>query len=358
MALIVSLIAAVKERLPQVEFPVHVESSTSMQDMTTPVPFASYLGLAAFPVAALLILVPTIVAMFLRRRDRGLDLNAAPPQYEPPDGLSPAEIVAAWRGESERGSPEVFAATLVDLAARGWVTLVAGDEFVATPTSGGHGQVRPWERSLMDALMPEGAPAVLETYDPVQAEVWDGTYAALVVAADASGRSNPDGGRPDQRWNGLTAVGYSALGIGLVSIFLADVVAAFLIPVGIGAVIGGSIARAITPRRQTHQSAVFLAKVEGFVRVLSTDPAVARRDIAMAIGMPPAAIMATMLPFAIAFDLVNSWFGAFPDLTPADVASTGFGHLTITQVDGLVSSTQTSAQAATTAPDSPSRRPR
>ncbi|MEI6360728.1 MAG: DUF2207 domain-containing protein [Actinomycetes bacterium] len=331
-----------------VVYPRSAFTTAPVEDVRTPdVPLGIWTFLGSIPVAGLFLIVPGIFAAFMRRKDKGVDLNAAPPMYEPPDGLSPAEMVAAWKGEKDAGESRVLAATLVDLAARGWVVLQTGDELVVRPTAGGQGELRPWERDFIDQLMPGGEPAVLQKYDKEHTEVWTSTYGELVTAAKASGRRNPNGDKPDKRWNWLLIVTVVCFVLGFITIFFAGAVAAFLIPVAIGSLIGFFIARLITPRQETQQSAEFIAKVNGLERVLSTDPSVARRDVAIKLGLPPAAVMATMLPFAVVFKLEKSWMGAFPDLTPADFAATGFGFLTLVQINGLVNSTSSSAHAAT-----------
>ena len=336
-----------------VVYPKSAFSTTPVEDVRSPqVPLGVWTFLGSIPVAGLMTIIPAIVAFALRRKDKGVDLNAAPPGYEAPDGLSPAEMMAAWKGKKTSGESRVLAATLVDLTARGWVTLTTDDGLVVAPTAGGQGSLRPWERSFIDELMPGGAPAALEKYDKEHTEVWRSTYDELVSAAEASGRRNPDGDKPDRRWNWLVIVAGVCFIIGFITIFFAGAVAAFVLPVAVGALVGYFIARLITPRRETQMSAQFIAKVKGLQRVLSTDPSAARREVALKLGLPPAAVMATMLPFAIAFKLAKSWIGAFPDLTPDQLATTGFGYLTLYELDNLIDSTQSSTSEATMSPSS------
>jgi uncharacterized membrane protein YgcG len=336
-----------------VVYPRSAFTATPVEDVRSPqVPLGVWTFLGSIPVAGLLTIIPAIVAFALRRRDKGVDLNAAPPEYEAPDGLSPAEMMAAWKGKKARSDSRVLAATLVDLTARGWVTLRTDDGLVVAPTAGGQGPLRPWERSFMDGLMPGGAPAALQKYDKEHTETWRSTYDELVSAAEASGRRNPDGDKPDRRWNWLMIVAVVCFLIGFITIFFAGAVAAFFLPVAVGALVGFLIARLITPRQETQMSAQFIAKVKGLQRVLSTDPSAARRELALKLGLPAAAVMATMLPFAIVFKLAKSWIGAFPDLTPDQLATTGFGYLTLYQLDNLIDSTQSSASSATMSPSS------
>lgn len=331
-----------------VVYPRAAFTSAPVEDIRTPeTALGVWTFLGSLPIAGGLLIIPGIAAAAMRRKDKGVDLNAAPPQYEPPEGLAPAEMMAVWKGEKGAADSRILAATLVDLAARGWVTLQTGSELIVSPTTGGPGPIRPWESAFLNALMPNGEAAVMQKYDSTHTAVWKDSYDELVAAAKTTGLRNPDGEKPDKRWNKLAALAFVCLIVGFITAFFAGAVSAFLLPVGFAALVGFFIARAITPRQETQKSAQFIAKVKGLERVLSTDPAAARRDMALRLGLPPAAVMATMLPFAIVFHLEKSWIGAFPDLTPADFAATGFGYLTLSQIDGLVSSTQSSAQAAT-----------
>jgi len=84
------------------------------------------------------------------------------------------------------------------------------------------------------------------------------------------------------------------------------------------------LARLITPRTETVQSAQFLAKVEGLKKVLGTDTSESRREFAHKLGLPDIAIFATMLPYAVIFDLNEAWSQGFPDLTPEELRRYGF----------------------------------
>jgi hypothetical protein len=338
-------------------YPRSAFTTTPVQVIKAPpaveVPAGVWTFLGSIPFAGGLLVIPGIVAAFLRRKDKGVDLNAEPPQYGPPDDLAPAQMVAAWKGTPAERESRVLVATLLDLTARGWLTMSTDSGLTVARTAGGTGEPREWEQGLLDTLIPNGSTVVFEKYDKEHTEIWEGAYAYLVSEAEQSGRRNPAGDKPDKRWNPLAIVALVALALGIGSTFFGlAAVAAFFIPIGIAALIGFFIARAITPRQETQQSAEFLAKVRGLERVLSTDPSSARRELALRLGLPPVAVMATMLPFALVFKLENSWMGAFPDLTPNDLATTGFGMLTMYDLGNMVSSSNTFAQAATTSPSS------
>jgi uncharacterized membrane protein YgcG len=206
---------------------------------------------------------------------------------------------------------------------------------------------------LVDELVPVDGPVVLDGYDKERTEAWKAEYSSLVAQAEGAGRRNPKGGVPDQRWNPLMFIAVGCFALGILAMFLGQgAITAALIPIAIGSLIGFAVARLITPRQETVQSAEFLAKVRGLKKVLGTDPAAARRELAQRLALPPVAVMATMLPFAVVFDLEDSWLGAFPDLTPADLAMTGFGVASMYDLNHMVDSTNSFAKSATMAPSS------
>ncbi len=305
--------------------------------------------------AGLLAFVPIGIAVSRRRADAGAPVPGAPPQYAPPDGLTPAEMHAAWQGRKGTAESRVLVATLLDLAARRWINVSAapGADLTVEWVGTGTPPLRPWEESLLGAVLKGGRSATLTGYDKGLAELWRSSFRDLVDAQEATGRRNPRGDEPDKRWRWLGLLTLPLLGLGFVSIFF-DVpfLTAVLLTTGVGALLGFFIARAITPRQQTEQSARFLAEVAGFRTVLGTDAAAARREFAQRSGLSPAAIFATMLPFAVVFALEDSWIGAFPDLTPDQLVSSGFYVTSIGSMNSLVSSGTTSVSSAMTAPSS------
>jgi uncharacterized membrane protein YgcG len=305
--------------------------------------------------ALLLAGIPIGLAIALRREDAGAPVPGAPPQYAPPDGLSPAEMSAAWEGRSATTAPRVLVATLLDLAARRWINVStdAGDDLAVTWLGTGTSALRPWEESLLSLVL-KGQPfATVKGYDSLLAAGWKSTVRELVADQEAVGRRNPRGDEPDRRWTWMALVALALLAVGIVSIFIEQpAVSGLAFTAGIGTLIGFFVARAITPRKQTQQSAQFIAKVEGFRKVLGTDPAAARREFAHRSGLTADAIFATMLPYAVVFELESSWIGAFPDLTDEQLTSHGFMVGSVYAIDSLVSSSTTSISSAMTAPSS------
>jgi uncharacterized membrane protein YgcG len=335
-------------------YPRAVFASTPVENLSQGVPTepALYL-LLGMPLALLFGLVPGFAALLLRRRDKGVRMEASPPQYAAPDDLSAAEMVAGWKGPKSRSDSRVLVATLVDLSARGWIHLATESGLVITRTGPGTGALREWEATFLDAFFGGQQVVALTKYDTAHTAKWHTAYDHLVSLAKKSGRRNPEGDVPDKRWNWLKWVALISFVLGFASIMLSRGWFAFaLIPLGIGAFVGFLIARAITPRRETAKSAEFLAKVRGLQRVLDNDPASARREVAQRLGLPPVAVMATMLPFAIVFKLERSWMAQFPDLSEADLSTMAWGVTSMNGLNGMVSSTSSYAGAATTSPSS------
>ena len=311
-------------------------------------------GFALLPAAAIIV-VPAVVAARLRRSDRGAAVPGAPLQYAPPDDLTPAELYAAWRGDAGSNSPRIMLGTLLDLTARRWIDVSSPDSRHLTVTWRGTGvpAMRAWEERLL-ALVLKGQPsASLTAYDAALTTGWRSDYRQLVRDQEADGRRNPKGDEPDRRWRGLGLAAFLLFGVTVAAIFFGGpFLTAVLFTLASATLLSYVVARIITPRKETEQSARFLARVAGFQKVLSTDAAAARREFAQRSGLSPAAVFATMLPYAVVFTLESSWIGAFPDLTPDDLVRSGYYVPTIGMMDSFVSSSTSSMSSATTAPSS------
>ena len=339
-----------------VVYPAAVFTATPRPDVAQGLPSNPAVGVAAALLPALLlVLVPTGIAVSRRRADSGAPVPGAPPQYAPPDDLSPAQLIAAVDGRSGAAAPRAIVATLLDLAARRWidVTTDASGDLLVTWRGTGTPALRPWEQSLAGVIL-KGAPvAALKGYDRELATLWSSTAGELVAEQEATGRRNPRGDAPDRRWRGLGIAAALLIALGFVTLPTGQgFVAALAFTLGIGALVGFLVARAITPRAQTPQSAVLLAKVEGLRVVLGTEAAASRREFAQRTGLSPTALFATMLPYAVVLDVQDAWIGAFPDLTADDLVRSGFVVAGIDAMDGLVSASTSSLSSATTSPSS------
>lgn len=295
-------------------------------------------------------------AIAMRRRERGADMSVAPPMYGPPCGLAPAEMVAARDGI---GSSSVsLMATILDLAARGWLRIAdMGDERVGlSRLEAGSGELRAWEARLMEAAFGNRSTVTLGDYDPGLTVTWTGIGIRLVDEAEAAGFRNPAGGRPDRRW---VWVGVAGAIVAAASAVWLVVGGAAFVP-AVGAVLGGCVvvgaiaATVITPRTETATSARFQAELAGLVKVLGTDPAAGRQVYAQGTGLAPAAIMTTMLPYAVALGLESAWVSAFPDLTGDDLSGFGFDVMGAQLLSALVMSAAQSSSGAVTEPPSSS----
>ena len=312
-----------------------------------------FLGLIiGFVLGGIAIVVPTIVAIATRRRNKGAAIPVAPPQYSPPDSLTAAEMAVAWKGTESDVQSRAIVATLIDLAARRWVDLSQdGKKLTVTKRSSGTDAIRPWEQALIDSVVTGSGTGVIDGYDSTLATTWTNSYKALLDEARASGRRNPEGGKPDQRWNFLSMTGIATFGLGvLLGVLGMTDFTAVLIPLGVGCLIGFGLARLITPRTETSQSAQFLAKVEGLKKVLGTDTSESRREFAHKLGLPASAIFATMLPYAVIFDLNEAWGSAFPDLTQDQLREYGFFAQNAYIWSYLVSDFNSGIRTATTPP--------
>ncbi len=349
-------LAAGEAMTTAVVYPASSFTSTPRENRSQGLPSNPLIGiLGALIPAGLLAAVPIGLAVSRRRADAGAPVPGAPPQYAPPDDLTPAELSAAWEGRAGTVDARVLVATLLNLAERRWINVStdAADDLRVDWVGTGSTPLRPWEESLLGVILKGGSTATLATYDKGMATLWGISVRGLVDEQEAAGRRNPRGDEPDRRWRGLGAVAFALLAVGIISVFVGQAfLASVALTAGIGALVGFFVARAITPRRQTEQSALFLAKVDGFQKVLGTDAAAARREFAQRSGLSPDAIFATMLPFAVVFGLESSWIGAFPDLSPDQLVSHGLYVGSISSMDSLVSSGTSSISSAMTAPSS------
>lgn len=337
-----------------VVWPADAFSQLPIEDIAAP-PLNPLWGVAGTAVPALLfIIIPVVSAGSRRRQDAGAPIPGAPPQYAAPDGLAPAQMAAAWKGSAGAADPRAMLATLLDLAARRWINVRTKGKHLGVEWVGrGEEPMRPWEERLVAQILRGSASVTMEGYDSVLATQWKADFRGLVDEQGAAGRRNDAGDAPDQRWTwiGLTA-GVLLVG-GIVGLFLIPAILAWAsLTLGLGALIGFTAARIITPRRQTPQSARFLAKVAGLEKVLGTDPAASRREFAQRSGLSPIAIFATMLPFAVVLDLEDSWLGAFPDLTAEQLGNYGLHVGSMYAMSSLMSTGTSSMRTATTAPSS------
>lgn len=332
-------------------------------------------------VAAIVVFpIPILIALVLRRRDRGVVIDAAPPQYSPPDGLRPAQLGAALDGKSMDGA-RMTVATLLDLAARGFIQIrqdgmtlsilrPAWHANYANPEDipGHHPseQMQPWEAGLLHAMFSdsrvyaeldaEGQPTwrgidLASTFNPLLASWVASSTLLLTSEAEHHGRRNPHGDRADKKWGWLALAGF--LGA-FASLVLAGITGSTWIAIiampALSLLLGAVAAQRITPRHETKSSALFAAKARGLQVVLSTEPAEARRRFANETGLSPSAIFATMLPYAVMLKVDSDWMAAFPEVTPDDLRAQGLPRLSPTTLSPFMSQAASTFSSATTSP--------
>ena len=174
----------------------------------------------------------------------------------------------------------------------------------------------------------------------------------LVDRAEADGFRNSEGGEPDRRWLWFAGAGAILLvlaGAGFVALDSTLMPAAGA-ALGVCLVAGSIAATLITPRAQTATSARFLSEVAGLRKVLGTESAASRQEFAQRSGLAPAAILATMLPYAVALGLEDAWVAAFPDLGRDELAGAGLDVLSPAGLGAMVTSAVSSTSGALTAP--------
>jgi len=313
-----------------------------------------------FPVALTLSLValvaPSLIVLVLRRRIRGVDIPGSPVQFGPPRGLRPAEIEVSLDGElSSRG----VLATLLDLVARRHITLSSDPGGFLKESridlawwGAGTDTLRPWEGRLTGEIFEGRDRATLEGYDADFASAVKRVRTDLTREAVAAQRLDPQAGSPRRRVGCMAGIGLiltiAAFGFGSVTdnaIFYAGVA-----PVLLALTLGIFIAAYLVPDRETRETARFEAEVEGFKRLLDTDPGAARRDLVQRLGLPDYAVYATFLPYAVLFDLEDAWSGAFPDLTEEQLHSTGLFLVNTAAIHSLMSVGASTVSAASTPP--------
>jgi uncharacterized membrane protein YgcG len=305
-------------------------------------------------VAAIAVMVG--LALAWRRKDVGSRLPLAPPTYGPPCGLAPAEMAAALEGVGSTST--ALMATFLDLAARGWlsISVIDGERVMLTRRNTGTGALRAWEAQLLEVAFGDRSTSTLGEYDPDLGFGWTGIGIRLVDAAEADGFRNPEGGRPDRRWLWVGVVGAGVLVVSLAWLVFLGVAPtpAAGAALGLGLVVGSIAATIITPRAQTPASARLLSEVAGLRKVLGTAPAASRQLFAQTSGLAPAAILATMLPYAVALGLEDAWVAAFPDVEPDELAGYGLEATNASLLSAMLMSAYASTSGSLLPPPSTS----
>ena len=299
------------------------------------------------------LVAPIAFVLANRRQLRGRALDGSPVQFEPPDSVQPAQLQAALDGEVDaRGA----VATLLDLTARGFLTLsteegglLGQDSITVTRTAKDPGSLTQWEAHFISGVLGSENAKTIAGYDASLAAALEETSAVLVAEAESTGR------RSMTRNHGLRAaligIGIFGFGLGLLALFVmpqgSGVLA--LIP-GVILLISCLIASRLVPARESAESATFQSKAKGFRKLLDTDAAEARREFAQRSGLQPFAIFATMLPYAVIFDLAESWTQAFPEISAQQLNGAGFYFGSTWAMYAFINSAEASVVMASTEP--------
>lgn len=269
-------------------------------------------------------------------------------QFDPPAGHV-AEISAAWKGFVDS---RTVTATLVDLAARGGIEIqINDDKNLVVRKKNSIPNVENFEQELLNALFKNSTETTIEGYDSDIAAVTQKISANLVKLAEDSGIRNVTGSR--SRISsiiglvlGIILILISASTLGIPEIF------GLAFPVSLAVFIGFVIALIKTPRIETPKSAGFLSHVLGFRKAMDTDSGALRRKFAQESGLTPGNIFATLLPFAIIFELEDSWLANFVDLTLDDIAASGIYVGSVASLQSSIQHSHDALTAAMTAPTS------
>jgi len=239
-------------------------------------------------------------------------------RFEPPAGLSPAELQAAWHGNLDAKG---FTATLLDLSVRGVVALTLQGKHLVVTARDLSKPMSDWEASIVKVVLNGSQSALLDQYRADIATAVTTTSNTLVEGAVAKKYRNAQASRPRRMFVGLARV----FGVGLIASLVwgsSPFISLVAVFAGFG-FFASLISIFMIPKEQTKESADFLGEVYGFQKLLDTDAAEDRREYAQRSGLDPAGIFATMLPYAVIYELEKSWCAAFPDLTPAQLNNYG-----------------------------------
>lgn len=316
-------------------------------------------GLIALPLALIALAAPIIPVVVSRRRLRGAELDGSPVQFGPPGDLRPAQLQASATGEVDAAGA---LATLLDLVGRGHISMTVDDggfmqksSITITWRSENPDDMAEWEQHLLGSILNGEEEATLEGYNEAFATYVKELSGILVDEATAAGRWSANRNPAWRRWLAVTmgagiALGFAGFLLGGASDKVGLVVIGVM--VGAGLAVGAFIAYRLVPIHQTPESAQFLAEYRGFRRLLETDAAEARRELVHRMGLPDYAVFATLLPYAVIYDLDEAWTKAFPDLEPEDLNRAGYNVSSMAIMGGLVSAGRSSMASATNAPGS------
>ena len=255
-----------------------------------------------------------IAAWFYRGRDLP-GKGSIVVNYEPPDGLSPAEVGTLI---DERVDLRDISAVIIDLAARGYLTIkeIPSKSLLSSrvdyqfESGGASGGLKPFEEEIHSMLFKDGNVVLmsdLETkFYPVIAKVKHHLYQGLSQAGYFDG--NP------------TKVRGTFLGLGLLLLFIAlggsaliqtwTIGRVFILPIAIAGVLS-AIVIMVTSRvmpRKTTKGRIAWEQIHGLEEYIR------RAEIEDIQAQDRRGIFERLLPYAIIFGLSSRWAKAFANL--------------------------------------------
>ncbi|MDG3004954.1 DUF2207 domain-containing protein [Paludisphaera mucosa] len=266
---------------------------------------------AVFPITAAL----CFLAWFVRGRDQH-GLGTIVVGYEPPDGLTPAEVGTLV---DERVDLKDVSATIIDLAVRGYLRIedvprggwfASGDDSRFVRLRGSDG-LKPFEKRLYDQIFRGGEDSVLlsdlqEKFYPVLAKVKNELYSTLNKAGFFDGH-------PEVVRSGFLALGLIAVvaATGLAALLqLAILDRIFPLPVVV-TVILSALTVVLTSRymsRKTRKGRIAWERIAGLEEYIRRAEVDDLRD------QERRGVFERLLPYAIIFGLSDRWGKAFADL--------------------------------------------
>jgi hypothetical protein len=319
-------LGAASDRLPVVQIP-ELEHREKLASLGVPLVPATLLLL-------LLLAAPAAVLEAVRAgkvyrdvvTDAQLHDRVTPTaEFEPPDGLAPAELAAVC--QRSIGGEELLA-TLIDLEVRGVVATEASQG--ATRITVGPGRdpagARPWEAEALEALCPGGRPTTFgDSYDPATAT--RSSAATRAVAAHARGLLDHGSAYVHEAGGVLRSTGGYALlvvvvlavggVVGLVGAPLLDVPFPALVTAWIGLAVAWALLALVWRKERlplTSEGRDVIARAgtfRTFLQEVHADRltfAASRQEV----GTTHPAV--AMLPYAMALGLADSWLERFEPL--------------------------------------------
>ncbi|MDR3618370.1 MAG: DUF2207 domain-containing protein [Paludisphaera borealis] len=235
--------------------------------------------------------------------------------YEPPDGLSPAEVGTLI---DERVDMVDISATIIDLAVRGYIKIEeveaggwfsSGGEYQFVRLRGPDG-LKPFERKLFDKLFGNRQTVMLsdlrEKFYPVISLVKDDLYGGLSRASYFDG--NPETVRTSFLVGGIFLTALALALACLIQLVLIDrIFPAPAIVAGLLSAVVVVVASRVMPRK-TRKGRIAWERISGLEEYIR------RAEVDDIQDQERRGVFERLLPYAIIFGLSNRWGKAFADL--------------------------------------------